>query len=84
MIFSRGKVRKYQNFMFEGSILDVTYECVYLGVNFYLNTSFIKAIERHIELSVLCLPLLPKLDVYHYCYIYCLSYLIMTMTMTMK
>ena len=25
MIFSRGKVRKYQNFMFGGSILDVTY-----------------------------------------------------------
>ena len=25
MVFSRGKVRKYQNFMFGGSILDVTY-----------------------------------------------------------
>ena len=47
MIFSRGKVRKYQNFMFGGSILDVTYEYVYLGVNFNNNTSFIKAIERH-------------------------------------
>ena len=49
MIFSRGKVRKYQNFMFGGSILDVTYEYVYLGVNFNYNTSFIKAIERHIS-----------------------------------
>ena len=49
MIFSRGKVRKYQNFMFGGSILYVTYEYVYLGVNFNYNTSFIKAIERHIS-----------------------------------
>ena len=49
MIFSRGKVRKYQNFMFGDSILDVTYEYVYLGVNFNYNTSFIKAIERHIS-----------------------------------
>ena len=49
MIFSRGKVRKYQNFMFGRSILDVTYEYVYLGVNFNYNTSFIKAIERHIS-----------------------------------
>ena len=49
MIFSRGKVRKYQNFVFGDSILDVTYEYVYLGVNFNYNsyTSFIKAIERH-------------------------------------
>ena len=43
-IISRGNVRKYQN-----SILDVTYEYVYLGVNFNYNTSFIKAIERHIS-----------------------------------
>ena len=49
MIFSRGKVRKYHNFMFGGSILDVTYEYVYLGVNFNYNTSFIKAIERQIS-----------------------------------
>ena len=49
MIFSRGKVRKYQNFMFRGSILDVTYEYVYLRVNFNYKTSFIKAIERHIS-----------------------------------
>ena len=48
MIFSRGKVRKYQNFMFGGSILDVTYEYVYLGVNFNYNTSFIKAIESYL------------------------------------
>ena len=45
MIFSRGKVRKHQNFMFGDSILDVTYEYV----NFNYNTSFIKAIERHIS-----------------------------------
>ena len=51
MIFSRGKVRKHQNFMFGDSILDVTYEYVYLGVNFNYNTSFIKAIER---LLVVC------------------------------
>ena len=44
MIFSRGKVRKHRNFLFGGSILDVTYDCVYLGVNFNYNTSFIKAI----------------------------------------
>ena len=49
MIFSRGKVRKYQNFMFGDSILDVTYEYIYLGVNFNYNTSLIKAIERHIS-----------------------------------
>ena len=49
MIFSRGKVRKYQNFMFGDSISDVTYEYVYLGVNFNYNTSFIKAIEQHIS-----------------------------------
>ena len=35
--------------MFGGSIYDVTYEYVYLGVNFNYNTSFIKAIERHIS-----------------------------------
>ena len=35
--------------MFGGPILDVTYEYVYLGVNFNYNTSFIKAIERHIS-----------------------------------
>ena len=35
--------------MFGDSILDVTYEYVYLGVNFNYNTSFIKAIERHIS-----------------------------------
>ena len=35
--------------MFESSILDVTYEYVYLVVNFNYNTSFIKAIERHIS-----------------------------------
>ena len=44
MIFSRGKVKKYQNFMIGGSILNVTYEYVYLGVNFNYN-----AIERHIS-----------------------------------
>ena len=50
MIFSRGgKVRKYQNIMFGGSILDVTCEYVYLGVNFNYNTSFMKDIERHIS-----------------------------------
>ena len=49
MIFSRGKVRKYPNFMFGSSILDVTDEYVYLGVNFNYNTSFIKAMERHIS-----------------------------------
>ena len=49
MICSRGKVRKYQNFMFGGSILNVTYEYVYMGVNFNYNTLFIKAIELHIS-----------------------------------
>ena len=49
MIFSRGKVRKHRNVLFGGSILDVTYEYVYLGVNFNYNTSFIKGIERHIS-----------------------------------
>ena len=47
MICSRGKVRKHRDFLFGGSILDVTYEYVYLGVNFNYNTLFIKAIERH-------------------------------------
>ena len=49
MIFSRGNVRKYQNYMFGGSILDITYEYVYLGVIFNYNTLFIKAIERHMS-----------------------------------
>ena len=49
MIFSRGKVRKYQNYMFGGSIFDITYEYVYLGVIFNYNTSFIKVIERHMS-----------------------------------
>ena len=49
MIFSRGKVRKYHNFMFDSSIWGVTYEYVYLGVNFTYNTSFMTAIERHIS-----------------------------------
>ena len=35
--------------MFGGSILDVTYEYVYLRDNFNYNTSFIKSIERHIS-----------------------------------
>ena len=49
MTFSRGKARKHRNFLFGGSISDVTYEYVYLGVNFNYNTSFIKAIEQHIS-----------------------------------
>ena len=49
MIYSPGKVRKHRNFLFGGSILNVTYEYVYLGVNFNYKTSFIKAIERHIS-----------------------------------
>ena len=36
--------------MFGGSIYDVTYEYVYLGVNFNYNTSFIKAIELPVVL----------------------------------
>ena len=70
MTFSRGKVRKYLKFMFGGSILDVshvTYEYVNLGINFYYNTSFMKFMsDIYLELSVLCLPLLPTVDVYHY------------------
>ena len=78
MIFSRGKLRKHRNFLFGGHILDITYEYVYLGVNFSYSTSFIKAIERHISRAKramfaivtksrrLSLPL----------YIYCLSYFI--------
>ena len=54
MIFSRGKVRKYQNFIFGSSILDVTYEYVYLGVNFKYNTSFIKLLsDIYLELILL-------------------------------
>ena len=49
MIFSPGKVTKHRNFLFGDSVLDVTYEYVYLRVNFNYNTSFIKAIERHIS-----------------------------------
>ena len=43
------KSKKISELMFGSSILDVTYEYVYLGVNFNYNTSFIKAIERHIS-----------------------------------
>ena len=50
-----------------GSILDVAYEYVHLGVNFNYNISFIKAMsDIYLKLSVLCLPLLLKVDVYHY------------------
>ena len=49
MIFSREKERKHRNFLFGGSILDVTYKYVYLRVSFDYNTSFMKAIERHIS-----------------------------------
>ena len=49
MIFYRGKVKKHRNFLFGDSILHVTYDCVYLGVNFNYNTSFIKAFGRHIS-----------------------------------
>ena len=48
MIFSNGKVRIHQKIMYGGSILYVTYEYVYLGVNFNY-TSFIKANERYIS-----------------------------------
>ena len=34
MTFSSRKFKKHQNFMFEGSILNVTCEYIYLGVNF--------------------------------------------------
>ena len=37
--------------MFGSSILDVTYEYIYLGVNFNYNTLFMKAIERNISRS---------------------------------
>ena len=50
-IISWKSKKKYQSFMFGSSILDVTYEYVYLGVNFNYNTSFIKGIERHISRS---------------------------------
>ena len=77
MIFSRGKVRKYQNFIFESSILDVTYEYVYLGVNFNYNTSFIKANERHISRAKRAMfAIVTKSIFYYYRQIYCLNYLI--------
>ena len=43
MIFSRGKIRKHRNFLFGDSMLDVTYEYVYLGDNFNYNTSFMRS-----------------------------------------
>ena len=73
VIFSRRKERKHRYFLFGGSILDVTYEYVHLGVNFNYNTSFIKAIERHISrakramFAIVMVQLGPRYDgVYHY------------------
>ena len=54
--------------MFGGSVLHVTYEYVYLGVNFNHNTSFIKTIERHISRAKRAMfAIVTKVDVYHYC-----------------
>ena len=49
MIFSRGKVIKYPDFCFGESILEVTYEYLYLGIMFSYNGSFNKAINKHIS-----------------------------------
>ena len=49
VIFSRGKVRKYRDFTFGNSNLEVTHEYLYLGVLFGYNTSFNKCINRHIS-----------------------------------
>ena len=48
MIFSRGKVRKYQDFYFGDCMLDVSCEYLYLGIMFSYNCLFNKAILRHI------------------------------------
>ena len=65
--FSRRKVIKHQNFIFGRSILDVTYEYVYLRVNFNHNTLFMKAIERHISKAERAMfAIVTKVDFYHY------------------
>ena len=47
-MFSRSKVRKYPDFCFGESILEVTYEYLYLGIMFSYNCLFNKAIHKHI------------------------------------
>ena len=67
MIFSRGKVRKHQNFMFGDSILDVTYNMFIWELILIIIPHLLKLLsDIYLELSVLCLLLLPKGGVYHY------------------
>ena len=48
VIFSRGKVRRYPDFVFGTEKLDVVDEYVYLGVKFNYNGSYKKMIAKQI------------------------------------
>ena len=48
VIFSRGKVRRYPDFVFGSDKLDVVDEYVYLGVKFNYNGKYKKMIQKQI------------------------------------
>ena len=48
MIFSRGKVRKYPIFDFDGISLECTCEYNYLGIMFKYNNKFGSALNRNL------------------------------------
>ena len=49
VIFSKGKVTKHQDFTFNGELVEVVGEYLYLGVLFNYNGSFDKAIKHNID-----------------------------------
>ena len=51
IIFSRGKVRIHQKFMFAGNEIEVVDDYVYLGIKFNYNNSFSKAVEKQLVLA---------------------------------
>ena len=48
VVFSRGKVRRIQKFVYDGGVLEVVYDFVYLGVTSYYNGNFKKAIAKQV------------------------------------
>ena len=51
MIFSRGKVRKFGKFSFNGEDIEVVFNYTYLGVIMNYNNKFTKAIEKQSTLA---------------------------------
>ena len=48
VVFSRGKVRRIPEFVYDGGVLEVVYDFVYLGVTFNYNGNFKKAIAKQV------------------------------------